>query len=77
MATKQKSTNKPVEEVRIGSVKAAIWKNETEAGRDSMSRSSGSTAMTPMAGGAPTASAATTCWCWRKSPIRPTAESLH
>jgi hypothetical protein len=32
MATKQKSTNKPVEEVRIGSVKAAIWKNETESG---------------------------------------------
>ena len=29
---KQKSTNKPVEEVRIGSVKAAIWKNETETG---------------------------------------------
>ena len=29
---KQKSTNKPVEEVRIGSVKAAIWKNETESG---------------------------------------------
>ena len=29
---KQKSTNKPVEEVRIGSVKAAIWKNETEGG---------------------------------------------
>jgi hypothetical protein len=32
MATKQKSPNKPVEEVRIGSVKAAIWKNETESG---------------------------------------------
>jgi hypothetical protein len=32
MATKQKSTNKPVEEARIGSVKAAIWKNETESG---------------------------------------------
>src|SRR6202789_1766382 len=30
--SKQKSTNKPVEEVRIGSVKAAIWKNETEGG---------------------------------------------
>ena len=29
---KQKSTNKPVEEVRIGSVKAAIWKNDTEGG---------------------------------------------
>jgi hypothetical protein len=29
---KQKSTNKPVDEVRIGSVKAAIWKNETESG---------------------------------------------
>jgi hypothetical protein len=32
MATKQKSTNKPVEEVRIGSVKAAIWKYEGESG---------------------------------------------
>jgi hypothetical protein len=30
--SKQKSTNKPVEEVRIGSVKAAIWKNDTESG---------------------------------------------
>ena len=29
---KQKSNNKPVEEVRIGSVKAAIWKNETDSG---------------------------------------------
>jgi hypothetical protein len=29
---KQKSTHKPVEEVRIGSVKAAIWKNETDSG---------------------------------------------
>jgi hypothetical protein len=29
---KQKSTPRPVEEVRIGSVKAAIWKNETENG---------------------------------------------
>jgi len=32
MATKQKSPNKPVDEIRIGSVKAAIWKNETESG---------------------------------------------
>jgi hypothetical protein len=29
---KQKSTLRPVEEVRIGSVKAAIWRNETEGG---------------------------------------------
>jgi hypothetical protein len=29
---KQKSTPRPVEEVRIGSVKAAIWKNKTENG---------------------------------------------
>ena len=29
---KQKSTNKPVEEVRIGSVKAAIWRNEGQQG---------------------------------------------
>jgi hypothetical protein len=29
---KQKLTTKPVEEIRIGSIKAAIWKNETEAG---------------------------------------------
>jgi hypothetical protein len=29
---KQKSTPRPIEEVRIGSVKAAIWKNETENG---------------------------------------------
>ena len=29
---KQKPTTKPVEEIRIGSIKAAIWKNETEAG---------------------------------------------
>jgi hypothetical protein len=29
---KQKSTIKPVEEIRIGNVKAAIWKNDTEGG---------------------------------------------
>jgi hypothetical protein len=29
---KQKSTPRPVEEVRIGSVKAAIWKNDTDNG---------------------------------------------
>jgi hypothetical protein len=29
--SKQKPTHKPVEEVRIGSIKAAIWKNETES----------------------------------------------
>jgi hypothetical protein len=30
--SRQKSTPRPVEEVRIGSVKAAIWTNETENG---------------------------------------------
>jgi hypothetical protein len=29
---KQKSTPRPIEEVRIGSVKAAIWKNDTDNG---------------------------------------------
>ena len=27
------TTNKPVDEVRIGRVKATIWRNQTEAGR--------------------------------------------
>jgi hypothetical protein len=29
---KQKPTNKPVEDIRIGAIKAAIWKNDTEGG---------------------------------------------
>ena len=30
--TMQKTKDKPVHEVRIGSIKAAIWKNETSTG---------------------------------------------
>lgn len=32
MATKQKTVNKPIQEVRIGNSKAAIWQNETDNG---------------------------------------------
>lgn len=32
MAKKQKPVNKPIQEVRIGSIKAAIWQNETDNG---------------------------------------------
>ena len=27
-----KTTNKPIHEVRLGTIKSAVWKNETEAG---------------------------------------------
>ena len=32
MAKKQSNKNRPVEEIRIGGIKAAIWKNEAESG---------------------------------------------
>jgi hypothetical protein len=32
MATKQKPVNKPIQEVRIGNIKAAIWQNQTDNG---------------------------------------------
>ena len=68
------ANQKPVTEVRIGRVKAAIWQNETEAARGTTSLSLAST-KTAMNGRVRRASGATTCWCLLKWPIRPTRAS--
>ena len=66
---------KPIAEVRIGRVKAAIWPNKTE-GRtrhnvtfSRLYRDGDAWRRTQRA------SVATTCWCWRKWPIRPARAS--
>ena len=65
---------KPISEVRIGRVKAAIWPNGTE-GRTRHNVTFSRLYKTAMNGRARRASVATTCCCLPKWPIRPTRVS--
>ena len=68
------ANQKPVDEIRIGRVKATVWKNGTEDQRGTTSPSRVFT-KTAINGKARRASGATICWCLRKWPIRPTRGS--
>ena len=68
------ANQKPVDEIRIGRVKATIWRN----GPDEQPRHNVTfpvSTKTAINGRARRASGATTCWCLRKWQIRPTRGS--
>ena len=53
--------NKPLHTIRDGSLKATVWKNESEKAPGSPSTSAAATARGTVTGGTRTASGATTC----------------
>ena len=65
---------KPVAEVRIGPVKAAIWRNET-ANSTSHNVTFSASTRTAISGRRRKASLAMICCYWRRWPIRPTRAS--
>ena len=70
------TTSPPVDEIRIGSIKAAVWDYESEGEAfTTVSRSPASTGPRTATGEAPAASEAMTSCCWPRSPTRPTPAS--
>ena len=65
---------KPIHEIRMGRIKAAIWQNETDNGIR-YNVTVGRLYKAANHGSRPKASAATTYRFWRKSPIRLTPSS--
>ena len=64
------ANQKPVEEVRIGRVKATVWRNGTdEQPRYNVTLKTRGSTRKAMNGRARRASGATICWCLRKWPI--------
>ncbi len=60
--------NKPIHEIRLSSVKAAVWMNSSATGTRTWSRLAASTRTLTSHGRPPTASVAMTCPSWRRSP---------
>ena len=65
--TMPKPKEKPAYEVRIGAIKAAIWKNDTTGGvRYNVTFSRIYKDKKTTSGRAPIRSGAMICWCWAK-----------